>query len=71
MFKFLGKDAVNGAIDELKKKLGGFDISNFGSIPLFGFIADYWKNLPDEKKKEYTEIIVSALMKALKQYASK
>ena len=69
MFKFLGKDAVNGAIEEIKKKFGGFDISNLGNIPLFGFIADYWKNLPDEKKKEYADILVKALMKALASYA--
>lgn len=65
----IGKNFVNGAIEEIKKKFSGFDISNIGSIPLFGFIADYWKNLPDEKKKEYTDIVVKALMKALASYA--
>lgn len=74
MFKWAGKDVLNGIIDEAKKKIGGIDIQALINktpfLRVVPYIYGYWDTLSEEEKKKYAAIIFKAAMKAAETYGN-
>ena len=72
MFGKIGRDAVNGALDELKNKLGGIDIAELIKktpfLRVLPYIYGYWDTLSEEEKQKDAAIVYKAAIKALAAY---
>lgn len=83
MFKFLGKNAVKGGIEELGNSgeaivraitKAGIVIYNHTVVPpliikFLGDVPELWENLPQEKKQALFNALIAAATKAAVSYA--
>ena len=75
MFKFVGKDAVEGAISQIGTRLKGFDMASIASqIPVIGQIMPLWDGIkagydsmtPEQKAEMWKNLMIAGAKLAAK-----